>query len=329
MKSELKSVIENLNPKVLGLNKIKIDSFKKLGVGEGNLNYFFKIKGKKFICRLNIDKKMPNKSKNEYVALKIVEKLNIAPKTYYMHKKDKKFPYGFIILDFIEGKPFRMKKRNYTKLQIKELANNLANLHSKKCSVLKKINYSYSPYLDDGKYYIKELNKYTKSRFDREIRQLYYEIKNFLPKKEYHTFALVHNDICPQNIVETNNKLKLIDWESLECSDPGKDIAHILVDLELKGVNLNLFMREYQKRGTDKNILERAKIYAVLLRYANFMWELVRSFEILNKELPKDYLRKTSAKEHINEAKFQFKRLRKLLNVRCIDIDEIFKKYWR
>ena len=98
MKAELKFIIENLNPKLLRVDKVSIDFFKKLGVGEGNLNYLFKIKNKKFICRVNIDKGVPNKSKNEYESLKRVESLNIAPKTYYLHPKDKEFPYGFIIL---------------------------------------------------------------------------------------------------------------------------------------------------------------------------------------------------------------------------------------
>ena len=93
MKAELKFIIENLNPKLLGVDKVSIDSFKKLGVGEGNLNYLFKIKNKKFICRVNIDKRVPNKSKNEFESLKRVENLNIAPKTFYYHPKDKKFPY--------------------------------------------------------------------------------------------------------------------------------------------------------------------------------------------------------------------------------------------
>ena len=65
MKAELKFIIENLNPKLLGVDKVSINSFKKLGVGEGNLNYLFKIKNKKFICRVNIDRGVPNKSKNE------------------------------------------------------------------------------------------------------------------------------------------------------------------------------------------------------------------------------------------------------------------------
>lgn len=323
MKPELKFIIENLNPKLLGVDKVSIDSFKKLGVGEGNLNYLFKINNKKFICRVNIDKGVPNKSKNEYESLKRIESLNIAPKTYYVHPKDKKFPYGFIILEFIEGKPFRMKKRTYTKNQVKQIAFILAELHSKSCNGLPKKDYSFQYYLKHCEDYNKTINKHN-DNLKNELVEIHNRIGNFLSKKEEHKFSLIHGDVCPQNIVETKKGLKLIDWESLQCSDPAKDIANILIDLELKNNDLDLFSGEYQKIRKDPTILERARTYAVLLRAVYFLWEITRSFEIINKELPKEYLNKTTAQSHINEAKFQFRKLSELIDVPKINIDSLF-----
>jgi len=323
MKAELKFIIENLNPKLLGVDKVSIDSFKKLGVGEGNLNYLFKIKNKKFICRVNIDNGVPNKSKNEYESLKRVEGLNISPKAFYLHPKDKKFPYGFIILEFIAGKPFRMKKRSYTQKQIKQIAFILAELHSKSCNGLPKKSYSFQHYLKECEDYNKTINEHN-DKLKNELAEITNRIRNFLSKKEEHKFSLIHGDVCPQNIVEAKDGLKLIDWESLKCSDPAKDIANILIDLELKNNDLDLFLREYQKIRRDPTILERAKTYAVLLRAVYFLWEITRSFEIINKELAKEYLNKTTAQSHINEAKFQFKKLSKLIDVPKINIDSLF-----
>lgn len=323
MKAELKVMIENLNPKLFGVEKVSIDSFKKLGIGEGNLNYLFKIKNKKFICRINIDRGVPNKSKKEYESLKRIENLNIAPKTFYYHPKDKKFSYGFIILEFIEGKPFRMKKRTYTQKQVKQIAFVLAELHSKNYEGLLKKDYSFQYYLKHCKDYIKTINMHN-NKLKNELAEIHNRIGNFLSKKEEHKFSLIHGDVCPQNIVETKNGLKLIDWESLQCSDPAKDIANVLIDLELKKDDLNLFLREYQKIRKDPTIFERAKTYAVLLRAVYFLWEITRSFEIINKELPKDYLKKTTAQNHINEAKFQFRKLCELIDIPKINIDSLF-----
>jgi len=323
MKTELKFIIENLNPKLFGVDKVSIDSFKKLGVGEGNLNYIFKIKNEKFICRVNIDKGVPNKSKDEFNSLKTIENLNIAPKPYYYHPKDKKFPYGFIILEFIKGKPFRMKKRTYTQNQIKQIAFILSELHSKNCNGLPKKNYSFQHYIKESEEYNKTINKHN-SELKEPLNEIHNRIRNFLSKKEEHKFSLIHGDICPQNIVEVKDGLKLIDWESLQCSDPAKDIANILIDLELKNKDLDLFLKEYHKIRKDPTILERAKTYAVLLRYVYFLWEITRSFEIINKELSKEYLNKTTTQSHINEAKFQFRKLSKLIDVPKINIDVLF-----
>lgn len=323
MNSELKFVIEGLNPKLLGVDRLSIDSFKKLGVGEGNLNYIFKIKDRKFVCRVNIDKGMPNKSRDEFDSLKKVESLNIAPKPYYYHQKDKKFPHEFIIIGFIEGKPFRMKKRNYTQKQIKQLAFILSELHSKKCKGLPKKKYSFQHYLKDGEDFIKFINKHN-NKLKEEFKDLHNRIGNSLPKKEEHRFSLIHDDVCPQNIVETKEGLELIDWESLQYSDPARDIAHILVDLELKNKDLRMFLQEYHKVRKDQTILERAKTYAILLRYINFLWEITRVFEIINKELPEAYLNKTTAQAHINEAKLQFRHLSRLIKIPKIDIAVLF-----
>ncbi|MBI4981435.1 hypothetical protein HZC30_07845 [Candidatus Woesearchaeota archaeon] len=71
MTNNLKRVIQRINPFQLGVTSIQINSFRKLGLGEGHLNYQFIIGNKKFLCRVNIDKNVPNQSKEEYYALKL------------------------------------------------------------------------------------------------------------------------------------------------------------------------------------------------------------------------------------------------------------------
>lgn len=324
MKNNLKEVIKNIESSKLGVTSIKFDFFKKLGIGEGNLNYIFSIEKKKFICRINIDNGVPNKSKEEYQALKMVESLNIAPKVFYLHQADEHYLKDFIIIEFIEGKPLRMKKRSYTTEQVKKLAIILAELHRQKNDKLVKTDYSYQYYLEGGLNYIRSINKYTNKKFDFELKQIHQKIEEFVPKKELHQFGIIHGDVCPQNIVEIKNDLKLIDWESLKYSDPAKDVSNVLIDLGLKDRLLDVFLREYHKKRKDNYILDRAKIYAVLMRYHYFLWEIVRAFEIIHQKMPKEYLRKTSAQRHINEAKHQFKKLKQLIDVPEMDLNSFF-----
>jgi thiamine kinase-like enzyme len=324
MKRELKSIIEGLNPKSFGIEKISIGSFTKLGVGEGNLNYLFQIKGRRLICRVNVDKRTPNKSQNEFNSLRDVEGLGIAPKAYYYHRNSKKFPYEFIILEYIEGKPFRMKKRSYTSKQIGQIAHILAKLHSKKCNSFHKEKYSYQHFLKESLGYNKAINKYN-DKLRNELKRIHTNVKRFLPKTEAHRFGLIHGDVCPQNIIQTRNGLRLIDWESLQCSDPAKDVANVLIDLGLRNDDLILFLKEYHEIRRDAAILKRAGIYAALFRYTYFLWEIIRSFEIIHKELPREYLNKTTAQRHINEARFQYRKLSQLIKMPNIDFGVLFE----
>lgn len=326
MKQKLIQIIKNLEPKQLGVAKIKLASFRKLGVGEGNVNYVFHIKNKKFICRINIDAGVPNKAVIEYNTLKNIEKLKIAPKVFYLHNKAKDFPLGLIILEFINGKPWRMKKRDYSKSEIKQLARLLAELHTSRIANHKPQDYSFDHYVNEGDKFIRAIDKCTFKKHATGLNPIRKSIIAFTPKVEKHEFALIHGDVCPQNIISAKTGLKLIDWESLRVSDPAQDISNILIDVGLKGKNLELFLKEYHKIRKDQAILKRAKVYAVLKIYNYFLWEIVRAFEIISKKLPKEYLKKSSAQQHINEAKHQLRKLSRSISIPKIDVDEFFKK---
>ncbi len=303
MKSEIKNIIKQLNPKLFGVKEIKINSFRKLGIGEGNLNYILKINNKEYNCRINIKTKKLNKLKNEFETLKKIEKYGFSPKPIYFHNKPE-----FSILTFIKGTPFRHGKKTYTKNQIISIAKTLAKLHSVK-TTLKPSNYNYGYYLNGAKHLIDELNKRTNNELKPILLNTYKNILKQIPNKENHKYSLIHGDIVPQNIIETTKSIKLIDWENVEVSDPAKDIAQVLIDIEIKGKNLELFLKTYFKIRKDTTILNRAKIYAILMRQNYYIWELIRTLKIKNKELPQEYLNKTNTKQHLQEAKKQLKKL--------------------
>ena len=160
--------------------------------------------------------------------------------------------------------------------------------------------------------YIKKIERYTKndSRFISLSRDLLSKI-NRLNVKDGFSLGIIHRDICPQNIVKTKKGVRLIDWEDLSLSDPAKDIAHIIIELKYEK-NLKIFFKEYFKHKKDDGIIERANVYIKSIWAVWFLWELVRTFEIINKELPKEYLQKTSAESHFHEVKKNFKMCLKL-----------------
>ena len=317
MKSELKQIILNLNPALFNVKKIIISSFKKLGVGEGNINYVFKVNNKKFICRLNIESEKSDKVEREFKTLKKIEKYNFSPKPVYFNKNPE-----FSILKFIEGKPFRQGKRTYTSVQIKNIAKTLAKLHSIKTSI-KPVNYDFEYYTHGAKHLITDLNKRTKNKFKKELKQIFNVVLSSVPKNEIHKYSLIHGDVCPQNIVETAKDVRFIDWENVEVSDPARDIAQVIIDLGLQKNYLVLFQKTYFSIRKDDSLFVRARSYAILMMQNYYIWECIRALEVKNKELPKEYLQKTSVREHLIAAQKNLVDLNKLIPIPLFEVDMV------
>src|SRR5271169_1275834 len=304
MKNQIKEVIKKINPKILGVRNNKISTIKKLGVGEGNINFLVIIGGKKFVCRVNLSKIQPKKIEEEFKSLKIVEKLNIAPKAYFFFRGNKIFNKPFMILEYLEGEVFAKKKRTYQREDIISLAKFLAKMHNSTAKLPKDDSLRFDIW--EIKEYIKKINKYRRkdTEFTTFFNELSSKIDELKVKKNF-SLGIIHRDICPQNMIKTKNGIRLIDWEGLSFSDPAKDIAHIIIELKYKK-NLEIFFKEYFKYKKDDGIIERANVYIKSVYMVWFTWEIVRTFEIINKELPKEYLQKTSAKSHIRETKKNF-----------------------
>lgn len=174
MKNKIKRYFENLNPKKLGLKKkIKVSSVSKLGMGTGNLNYLVIVNKKKFIFRLNMALNNPTKSKKEFESLKIVEKLNIAPKAWILDESGKDFDQDFIIIDYLEGKTSEKIKPYLNLKLIKAVAKLIAKIHSiritPKLRKLNKEEYNYKSYLEEIKKRIIYIKQYIKNKSFLEI----------------------------------------------------------------------------------------------------------------------------------------------------------------
>ncbi len=323
MKSELKNVILNINPKLLGIKKIRITSFKKLGIGEGNINYILKIESKQFVCRISM-RSGDNKLKQEFQNLRDIENLGVAPKALYFHKGNSVFSKDFAILEFFEGTPFRMGGKKFRAIQIKKVARVLAKVHSKKINYKKSSESPYIEVFNWSKIFIRRINKYTDSKYQKELKKINLIIKNIIPRGAKSVVTLTHGDVCPSNIIETSKDVRLIDWECSSYSDPAQDIANVILDLGLVSKDLDIFLSEYFKIRKDNRLVERLDIHKILAMNNYFLWEIARTFEIINKELPEEYLQKTTAKSHLRAAKKNFKQLRKMIRVPLFDIELIF-----
>ena len=128
--TKIKKYLLGLDPKLLGLNsKLKNVELKSLGLGESNLNYLAVLDGKRFVVRINMDPKISNKSRKEFIALKNIEYLKIAPRALLLDDSRKVINESFIVLEYLPGSPLYKHLKKLNRKTTEKLATIVAKLH--------------------------------------------------------------------------------------------------------------------------------------------------------------------------------------------------------
>ncbi|MFA5333973.1 MAG: phosphotransferase [Candidatus Nanoarchaeia archaeon] len=297
--SSIKKKIEKLDPKILGLNKIKINSFKKLGMGYSNLNYLADISGKLFNCRINLDQGSSSNLKNEFNNLKLIEKLGISAKPYYLSK-------NFMLIEYIKGKNFPRNSTKYLSKDVKNFARTVSILHNsnikKEVANERWINHFKSRI----NYYLKSMDNLNKETLKKMLKII--EAKVELIKK--HPYCLIHFDLSRENIVNTGKEIKLIDLEDLCYSDAGVDLGQLINCFFFKEKDIKVFMQEY--KTSDKDLFRRVKIYGEILAFHDFVWSLDAIASIKNGKMSEEKLRYHPLKDRIYVARKKFNQLKKM-----------------
>lgn len=317
-RTELYRIIERLDPALFGLSTLAIGSLRKLGTGQGNSNYLLGLSDQRFVVRVNIDPRMPGKSRVEYERLRALEPFGIAPKAYCCHDDP-----SFIIIDYVEGTSLRTGQRAFADRTIVELARLLARVHALPVE-FEREGVGYAEYLEEAREYLDAIVRYTDGAASDALERLHGAVASKLPASESHELGIIHGDVCPQNLV-MGAEIRLIDWESVKRSDPAREVANVIIDFRLDA-QLDRFLESYRSIRHDETLLERARIYEVIMRYHYVLWEIRRVFEIRREELAQDYLSANAAQDHVREAKKQYRWLDSIIALPSFDIDAIVSR---
>lgn len=320
MIKELKDVIEKIDAEVLGLEQVKIDSLKEMEGGEGNLNYLLEICGKKLLCRVSMKETKSGKIAEEFENLKILSDFKYSPDPIYLYEPDEAFDRYFLIEEYIEGEPFPEDKTEFEKDELKEISEILGKLHSRDSGSLEKGDPSYESHLGIARELITSINDLSESDFSI-LEKILKKVQESLPEEETHEFTLIHGDICPQNIISSNKGLRLVDWESMQLSDPAKDIAFAKINLGLQDESFDVFLKEYNNYRFLSRDNKRVEAYEKLMLLIYFLWEVKRSLEIREGRLPDEYLKKSFPEEHRQDAEKMLEDLKDIVDMNGIELD--------
>jgi len=306
----IKEYLKKLDPKIFGLNKIESILTQKIGLGESNLNYLAIMNGKKFTVRINMDPSSSNKSEREYNYLKIVEPLDIAPRVFHFESSKKYLGETFIILEYLEGRSLNKYKEIDEDLErklgrvvaqlhntnIKNMKNRLERHGSSKIHLLYKIKRRID-------YINAKRNLYftIRGEFEDVLENSYRNLQRMkINMKPSYVFG--HGDIAPQNVIFSQGKLKLIDWEDLGLIDPALEIAIIFDAFDFSEREKELFLNGYLEVREDASLKNKIPFFMPFQLFGVFCWAIMHIYELGEGEMHEDFLKEQDLKKHIDYA---------------------------
>jgi fructosamine-3-kinase len=278
LKTELEKEIKNLSTPLMKITWKNAHLLRPLKSGRKNSNYLFSVGSQKYILRIN-EFRDYNHSKKEFLNLKLVNKLfgnsPIFPKPICYKKKGKYIDAPYIIITFLEGKPFTVNKKCIL-LLIKDIVrfNNIKfDYDPKKHYFLRKSDYkSIICRTKDKEKYISDISK--------ELGKIIVNIRRSIEKKKLKNLdqinCLLHGDLNTGNILYYKSTLKYIDLESLKFGDPITDIVVFFLSLKKSVFEKykEYFFKEYITLTNDLNIKERFEYYIHFQKYLWFIYSL-------------------------------------------------------
>ncbi len=218
--------------------------------------------------------------------------LNFIPPPIYSDKHF--FPSGAAIYEFIEG-----KKPNFNDYEImKQFALILSRIH--------KIDYQI---IEDGFSSIEKLFSTTNQTINMIITKYSHlmnesilsafecalqEFKDSISQEKKHEMiaitAQIHGDLTNNFVIDTNNKIWLIDWENSEYGNIAEEICWFLQMNDISVDGRTILFQEYQKQFPFANRINFEAIYPFFFAanlLANIYWGIdILAINIQNKLEP-------------------------------------------
>lgn len=286
-----KTVIRKILTKhgsVLGVDGFRDFTFELLGNGENNRNYLVVVGKERFTLRVTMKSDLEKNMSREFRMLGKVP-CGIAPVPLVFDDAKDVVNHPFSVLSFIEGRTIQ----KWNMKHIDAFARLTAQLHQK------------TPMKGCGRFGKKKLFRVSdrfrqwEEEYKKELQidglgVLFDKFKKSIRAKEKiflsnHSFCLVHNDACRDNVIFHQGKAFLVDWEWSEYGDCSVDLAMLFFEggaiapwrIFLSKRAIEFLVDAYKKhRGcgfVDDSLLQRVLLYHDITNFGDmlyFAWKI-------------------------------------------------------
>lgn len=304
------------------------EDFVLIASGEYNINYSFNSKtyGEKLVLRIATDSQMDlkNQIKYEYQALELLSSTNRTPKPIHYDDSKKLIPYGFLIMEYLEGAHLDYKK------DLELAAELLADIHKENISEDNNLLKPENPIQSIYEECLTMFNKYKASEYmNIEIKE---SIEYLLEKgKDIKTVDIGHRTIINTELNSGNFLVNgqgksnyIIDWEKPLYGYPAQDIGHFLAptttfwktDVILSREEIDVFIKRYCERSNqykdEKELYNSVKNYISINCLRGITWcsmayvEYQNPDKLISNDDTYEKIKKYLSKEFLNMIKREY-----------------------
>lgn len=245
------------------IDRFGLEEIQPLGQGEYNINYVFysKTYDKKLVFRIATDSQMDleNQIEYEFKALELLKNTNRTPKPIYYDDSKELIPFGFLVMEYLPGKPLDYKR------DLKLAAEILADIHNE--PILEN-NHLLRPENPIEAIYEESLSmfeKYKTSKYaDKETKariEYLLEKGSNIKNLDIGSRTIINTELNSGNFLINgeNDNNYLVDWEKPLYGYPAQDLGHFLTptttfwktDIILSKEEIHYFLKEYCKKSNQ------------------------------------------------------------------------------
>ncbi len=262
-----------------------------------------------------------DKIREEFGILRSLEKFRLAPRAYHLDETRTSFEDSILVLGFVEGTPVDQRPGQIMKPQVvRNLAKIVARVNSLSPENIRfKIRNrgsTYESFIERSKMH---LNYVRRAGYSRKLNALNEVLDEAISNAKDSVSNIEipnvptpsHGDSGAQNtILQSNNRIRLIDWESFGIWDPAAEIAGIFYSfgIEFPADRQNDFLLEYSRWRRDPGLARRIELFKPLILLDNLTWGLWHIVEIEQGRMHEAFVRATDMRNHFAFARDSLKK---------------------
>lgn len=247
----------------------KCNDIKMIGRGEYNVNYLIEDK----VFRINIASQMNLGEKQiqyEFDALRELEDTGVVPKVYDYKLKGKYIPYGFLTMEFLEGRPLDYDSDFAIAARLLSAVHNHDVSGSKLIKADQPFKMMYEEFQTMYKFYKEWAGRDAET--ERRIDELMAIAGAYDLEVKMKRPSIINTELNNRNFI-IDEKSYVIDWEKPIIGDCEQDLAHFMVptttnwktDKILSDEEIEGFLSEYEKyRPVDRELLKQFMMFNTL-----------------------------------------------------------------